>query len=45
MKIRKAYPSDLKDEEWVELERFIPAGKTGGRPGSVDIREVVNAIL
>jgi putative transposase len=41
---RKRYPTDLTDEEWRVLEPLIPAAKPGGRPRSVDMREVVNAI-
>jgi len=42
---RKTYPSDLSDIEWVFLASLIPAAKPGGRPRSVDIREILNAIL
>jgi putative transposase len=42
---RKPYPSDLKDDEWTILELLIPRAKTGGRPRSVDMREVLNAIF
>ncbi len=42
---RKAYPSDLTDEQWEVLEPLLPAAKPGGRPRSVDLREVVNALL
>jgi putative transposase len=41
----KAYTSDLTDDEWVLLEPFIPVAKPGGRPRSIDIREVLNAIF
>jgi len=41
---RKAYPTDLTDDEWRRLEPLIPAAKPGGRPRSVDVREIVNAI-
>lgn len=41
---RKPYPSDVTDEEWAILEPFIPPAKTGGRPRTVNMREVVNAI-
>ena len=43
--MRKSYPTDLTDEQWELLEALIPKAKTGGRPRSTDIREVVNAIL
>jgi len=43
--MRKAYPSDLTEEQWALLEPFLPPPKPGGRPRSVDLREVVNAML
>jgi transposase len=43
--MRKAYPTDISDEQWELLEPLIPAAKSGGRPRSVDIREVINALL
>jgi putative transposase len=39
------YPSDLTDLEWAILEPLIPEAKAGGRPRTVDMREVMNAIL
>lgn len=42
---RRAYPSDVTDEEWVILEPLIPAAKPGGRPQEIARREMVNAIL
>jgi len=42
---RKAYPSDLKDEEWDILCPFIPAVKSGGRPATYTRRAIVNGIL
>ena len=42
---RKAYPSDLSDKEWAQLEALIPTVKTGGRPAKYTRREVVNAIV
>ena len=39
------YPTDLTDEQWSRLVQFMPPAKPGGRPRSVDLREVVNAIL
>ena len=42
---RKAYPSDLTDEQWALLRPLLPPAKPGGRPRSVDLREVVNAML
>ena len=42
---RKPYPSDLSDAQWKVLAPLLPAAKPGGRPRTVDIREVVNGIL
>jgi putative transposase len=42
---RKPYPSDLTDEQWELVRPLLPAAKPGGRPRSVDLREVLNAVL
>ena len=42
---RNPYPSDLTDEQWLLIESHIPPGKSGGRPRSVVMREVINGIL
>jgi putative transposase len=42
---RKAYATDLTDEQWATLEPLIPAPKTGGRKREVNMREVLNTIL
>ena len=42
---RTAYPSDLSDAQWTLLKPCIPPAKPGGRPRSVDMREVINGIL
>ena len=42
---RKPYRSDVTDEQWQEVEPLIPAASPGGRPRSVDMREVFNGIL
>ena len=42
---RHAYPSDLQDEQWQKIEALIPKAKDGGRPRTVQMREVMNAIL
>ena len=41
----KRYPSDMSDEEWAILEPLIPPSKPGGRPRTVNLREVMNAIF
>lgn len=42
--MRKAYPSDLTDEQWAILEPLIPVNRVG-RPRTHDMREVLNAIF
>ena len=39
------YPSDLSDAEWALVAPLIPPSKHGGRPRSVNVREVLNAIF
>jgi putative transposase len=42
---RQPYPSDLTDRQRARLAPLLPPPKTGGRPRSTDLREVVDAIL
>ncbi|MEM6776861.1 MAG: IS5 family transposase [Planctomycetota bacterium] len=45
---RKRYPSDLTDDQWEIISELIPKprkSRKGGRPRSVDMREVLNTIL
>jgi putative transposase len=42
---RKPYPTDLTDEQWEQIEELIPRPRPGGRPRTVQMREVVNAVL
>jgi transposase len=39
------YLSDLTDTQWQYIKDVIPAAKPGGRPRSLDMRLVVNAML
>jgi putative transposase len=39
------YPSDLTDAQFARLAPLLPAAKPGGRPRSVHLHTVVNAIL
>jgi putative transposase len=39
------YPSDLTPSQWDRLKDLLPPAKPGGRPRSVDLREVTNGIL
>jgi transposase len=45
MDTRQPYPSDLSNDQWAQVERFIPAPRPGGRPAKYERREVVNALL
>ncbi len=38
-------PSDLTDAEWALVAPLIPPAKRGGRPRTVDVREVLNGIF
>jgi putative transposase len=42
---RKAYPSDVTDDQWPLLEPLLPPAKRGGRPRTVNLREILNTIL
>jgi len=46
-KPRKAYASDLSNEQWLIIQPLIPVSRTrhGGRPREVNMREVINTIL
>jgi putative transposase len=39
------YPSDLSNEPWWALARVIPPAKPGGRPRTVDMWQVLNALF
>jgi len=41
----KRYPSDLTRNQWKKLKRLLPPAKPGGRPRSVNLREVLNGIF
>jgi putative transposase len=42
---RRPYPSDLTDAQWLLVEPLLPSAPGGGRPRTIDLREVVDAIL
>lgn len=42
---RMPYPSDVTDDQWRLIKPSIPPPKPGGRPRTVDMREVINAVL
>jgi putative transposase len=41
----RSYGTDLSDEQWALVEPILPKAKPGGRPRSVALRAVVNAIF
>ena len=43
--MRKAYRTDLTDEQWELIKDLLPGAKPGGRPRAVDLREVVNTLM
>jgi len=42
---RLAYDTDLSDDQWALIAPSLPAAKAGGRPRTLDLREVLNAIF
>jgi putative transposase len=42
---KHTYPTDLTDRQWDLIKDLIPPAKTGGRPRTLQMRQVVNAIL
>lgn len=45
MQPRKAYPSDVSDEQWKIIGPLTPKPKQGGAPAKFARREVFNGIL
>lgn len=43
--MRKAYATDLTDEQWDIVAPLLPPAKFGGRPRTVDLREVLNTLF
>ena len=42
---RQRYPTDLTDRQWAVVQPLLPPAKPGGRPRSVDLREILDAVL
>ncbi len=42
---RNQYSSDLTEQEWLLLKDLIPPARFGGRPRTVEIREILNAVF
>jgi putative transposase len=45
MKNNQLYPTDLTDRQWDCIKDLIPPAKSGGKPRTLDMRAVVNALL
>ena len=43
--MRTKYATDTSDEDWNLINGLIPPAHEGGRPRSVDVREILNAIF
>jgi putative transposase len=43
--MRKAYQTDLSDEEWSFIEPHLPIPNTTGRPKMHTTREILNAVF
>src|SRR3954453_9956667 len=43
--IRKPYSTDLTHAQWARIATLISPAKPGGRRRSVNVREIVNAIV
>jgi putative transposase len=42
---REPYPSDLTDDQWAVLAPYLPERRGPGRPPTLDLRAVVNALF
>jgi len=42
---RKPYPTDLTDAQWEVLKPHLPAPHKRGAPRTVNLREIINALL
>ena len=43
--MKTSYRTNLTDEQWEIIRILIPEAKSGGRPRTVEMREVVNGIF
>lgn len=42
---RRGYPTDLTDAQWADLQPLLKRPPGAGRPTTLDLREIVNALL
>ena len=45
MQTKQLYPTDLTDSQWNLIKEMLPKARPGGRPRSLEMRDIVNAIL
>ena len=45
MNSQQVYPTDMTDSQWDVIKELIPPPKWGGRPRTLDMRRVLNAIF
>ncbi len=43
--MRKPYPTDLSDTEWIHLRSYLPTPKAQGRPRTHSLRDIFDAIF
>src|SRR5438105_11203283 len=41
----QTYPTDLTDRQWECIKKYIPPAKPGGRPRTLEMRQIINVIL
>jgi transposase len=41
----QTYPTDLTGSKWDHIKELVPGAKPGGRRRTVEVREVINALL
>lgn len=45
MQTKQLYPTDLTDSQWNLIKEMLPVAKPGGRPRTLEMRQILNAIL
>jgi putative transposase len=45
MNNQQLYPTDMTDSQWDIIKELVPPPKPGGRPRTLDMRMVINAIF
>lgn len=42
---RRRYPSDMTNQQWEAIRGLIPPARSGGRPRTTQMREIINAVF